>query len=193
MCIKVFDATIRGHQSHFHLHNLIWRICFFFEMINTLSAFHFDCFTQCLPPIAPLQSSKASRGPMKRLTRKDRSRRGQESASDHNQKDKLHVSVSDDAAPSNTCSSTCLSEITGPNLLLRRQTLLFDDELASTPHGHRNCISSWPDLNTDAPVPGPRSVLLHQTADREPHPPSPPSPHGQFHDFLFFLQYIYIF
>ncbi|XP_045931334.1 SRSF protein kinase 3-like [Micropterus dolomieu] len=121
-------------------------------------------------------SSKVSKSPIKRLTRRDRSRRGQESASDHNRKDKLHVSFSD--ATSSTGSSTCHSKLTGPNLTLRRQTLLLEDALVSTPHSHRDSICSWPDLNTDAPVSGSRSVLLHQTADKEPPPPSPSSPRG---------------
>ncbi|XP_044077962.1 SRSF protein kinase 3-like isoform X2 [Siniperca chuatsi] len=123
-------------------------------------------------------SSKVSRSPIKRLTRKDRSRRGQESAPEHNQKDKLHVSFSDVTAPSSTRSSTCHSKLTGPNLTLRRQTLLLEDALDSTPHSHRDSICSWPDLNTDAPVSGSRSVLLHHAADKEPPPPSPSSPRG---------------
>ncbi|XP_044077951.1 SRSF protein kinase 3-like isoform X1 [Siniperca chuatsi] len=127
---------------------------------------------------APRQSSKVSRSPIKRLTRKDRSRRGQESAPEHNQKDKLHVSFSDVTAPSSTRSSTCHSKLTGPNLTLRRQTLLLEDALDSTPHSHRDSICSWPDLNTDAPVSGSRSVLLHHAADKEPPPPSPSSPRG---------------
>lgn len=135
-----------------------------------------DCFPQL---ITPLQSSKVSRSPIKRLTRKDRSRRGQESASDHNQKDKLHVSFSDVTAPSSTRSSTCHSKPTGPNLKLRRQTLLLEDGLDSAPRSHRDSICSWPDRNTAAPVSGSRSVLLHQTADKEPPPPSPSSPRGQ--------------
>ncbi|XP_037639907.1 SRSF protein kinase 3-like isoform X1 [Sebastes umbrosus] len=123
-------------------------------------------------------SSKVSRSPIKRLTRKDRSRRGQESTSDHNQKDKLHVSFSDVPAPSGTRSSTCHSKLTGPNLKLRRQTLLLEDGLDLKPNSHRDSICSWPDLNTDAPVSGSRSVLLHQTADKELPPPSPSSPRG---------------
>ncbi|XP_035517716.1 SRSF protein kinase 3-like [Morone saxatilis] len=123
-------------------------------------------------------SSKVSRSPIKRLTRKDRSRRGQEVASDHHQKDKLHVSFSDVPAPSSTSSSTRHSKLTGPKLLLRRRTLLFEDGVDSVPHSHRDSICPWLDLNTDAPVSGSRSVLLHQTADKEPPPPSPSSPHG---------------
>lgn len=159
---------------------------YFQKDVNSLNTFHTRCFTRCLPLITPLQSSKVSRSPMKRLTRRDRGRRGQESASDHNQKDKLHVSFSEATAPSSTCSSACLSKITGPDVMLKRHTLLFEDELDSAPHSHRHFISSWPDLNTDAPVSGPRSVLLHQTADQEPPPPSPPSPCGWFHSFFFF-------
>ncbi len=140
-----------------------------------------NCFTYLwLQLTTPLQSSKVSRSPIKRLTRKDRSRRGQESASDHNhQKDKLHVSFSDVTPPSGTHSSTCQSKPTGPNLKLRRRTLLLEDGLDSAPRSHRDSICSWPDLNTDAPVSGSRSVLLHQTADKEPPPPSPSSPRGQ--------------
>ncbi|KAL6111286.1 srpk3 [Pungitius sinensis] len=117
-------------------------------------------------------SSKVSKSPIKRLTRKDRGRRGQ----DHNQKDKLHVSFSDAAPPSGTCSSTCQAKLTGPNLRLRRHTLLLEDGPDWPPH--RDSICSWPDLNTDAPVCGSRSALLLRTADKEPSPPSPSSPRG---------------
>ncbi|XP_062420147.1 SRSF protein kinase 2-like isoform X2 [Pungitius pungitius] len=119
-------------------------------------------------------SSKVSKSPIKRLTRKDRGRRGQ----DHNQKDKLHVSFSDAAPPSSTCSSTCQAKLTGPNLRLRRNTLLLEDGPDWPPHSHRDSICSWPDLNTDAPVCGSRSALLLQTADTERSPPSPSSPRG---------------
>uniref|UniRef100_A0A8C2ZCW0 non-specific serine/threonine protein kinase n=1 Tax=Cyclopterus lumpus TaxID=8103 RepID=A0A8C2ZCW0_CYCLU len=81
------------------------------------------------------KQSKVSKSPIKRLTRKDRGRRGQ----DHNQKAKLHVSFSDVTGPSSTRSSACHSKLTGPNLMLRRQTLLMEDG--------PDC--SWPDLNTD--------------------------------------------
>ncbi|XP_070758489.1 SRSF protein kinase 3-like [Enoplosus armatus] len=120
----------------------------------------------------------SSKVPMKRLTRKDRSRRGQESASDRKQKDKPHVTFSDVTAPSGTHSSTRHPKLTGPNLTLRRQTLLLEDALDSTPHSHRDSICSWPDLDAGAPVSGSRSALLHQTADKEPPPPSPSSPRG---------------
>ncbi|XP_029288502.1 SRSF protein kinase 2-like isoform X2 [Cottoperca gobio] len=125
------------------------------------------------------QSSKFSRSPIKRLTRKDRTRRGQESSSEHNQKVQHHVSFSDDTAPPSTRSSTCPSKLTaGPNFTLRRQTLLFEDGLDSAPPNHRESICSWPDLNTHAPVSGSRSVLLHQAADKDLLPPSPSSPRG---------------
>ncbi|XP_040890582.1 SRSF protein kinase 2-like isoform X2 [Toxotes jaculatrix] len=120
------------------------------------------------------QSSKVSRSPINRLTRKDKSRRGQESTSDHKQRDKPHVSFSDVTPLASTHSSTCHPKLAGPNLTLRRQTLLLEDGLDLAPHSHRDSICSWPDLNTDAPVSGSRSVLLHQTADKEP--PSPSSP-----------------
>uniref|UniRef100_A0A3Q3WJZ0 non-specific serine/threonine protein kinase n=1 Tax=Mola mola TaxID=94237 RepID=A0A3Q3WJZ0_MOLML len=77
-------------------------------------------------PLSPAFSStsgyKVSRSPMKRLTRKDRSRRGQESASENNQNDRLHVS---DA----TCGSTRHPQNIGPQLVLSRNTLLFEDQL----------------------------------------------------------------
>ncbi|TDH14593.1 hypothetical protein EPR50_G00044000 [Perca flavescens] len=114
-------------------------------------------------------SSKVSTSPIKRLTRKDRSRRGQESASNYSQKDKLHVSFSDVDAPPSTRSSTCHSKFTGPNLTLRRQTLLLEDGLGSAPHSQRDSICSWPDLNTDAPVSGSRSVLSHPTSSPSSH------------------------
>uniref|UniRef100_A0A8D0AB16 non-specific serine/threonine protein kinase n=1 Tax=Sander lucioperca TaxID=283035 RepID=A0A8D0AB16_SANLU len=65
----------------------------------------------------------------------------QESASNYNQKDKLHVSFSDVTAPPSTRSSTCHSKLTGPNLTLRRQTLLLEDGLGSAPHSQRDSIS----------------------------------------------------
>ncbi|XP_039972150.1 SRSF protein kinase 2-like isoform X2 [Xiphias gladius] len=124
------------------------------------------------------QSRKVSRSRINQVTRKDRSRRGQENASDHKERDKPLVSSSDASPPSSTHSSTCHSKLTGPDLLLRRQTLLLEDRLDLAPHSHRDSLCSWPDLNTDAPVSGSRSVLLHQTADKEPPPPTPSSPHG---------------
>lgn len=123
-------------------------------------------------------SSRVSRTQINRLTRKDRRRRGQESGSDHNQRDKPHVMFADVTAPSSTPSSPCHSKLQGPNLTLRRHTLLLEDGLDSAPHSYRHSICSFPDLNKTAPVSGPRSLLLHQTADREPPPPSPSSPHG---------------
>ncbi|XP_071349250.1 SRSF protein kinase 3-like isoform X2 [Trachinotus anak] len=124
------------------------------------------------------QSSKVSRSSVNRLTRKDRSRRGQERTPDHKQRDNLRVSFSDVTPPTSTRSFTCHSKLTGPNLTLRRQTLLLEDGLDLAPHSHRDSICSWPDLNTDTPVSGSRSVLLHQTADKEPPPPSSSSPSG---------------
>lgn len=112
-------------------------------------------------------SSRVSRSPIKLLTRKDRSRRG-----------KPDMSVSDVSAPSSTHSSTCHSKLTGPNLTVRRQTLLLEDRLDLAAHSHRDSFCSCPDLSTDAAVSGSRSVLLHQTADRELLPPSPSCPRG---------------
>uniref|UniRef100_A0A671WQ67 non-specific serine/threonine protein kinase n=1 Tax=Sparus aurata TaxID=8175 RepID=A0A671WQ67_SPAAU len=81
--------------------------------------------------MSPMQSSKVSKNPMRRLTRRDKSRRGQESATDHHRKDKLSASFSDVSAPSGACSSTCLSKLTDPKLKFRRHTQLFDDRLDS--------------------------------------------------------------
>ncbi|XP_030274603.1 SRSF protein kinase 2-like isoform X4 [Sparus aurata] len=120
-------------------------------------------------------SSKVSKNPMRRLTRRDKSRRGQESATDHHRKDKLSASFSDVSAPSGACSSTCLSKLTDPKLKFRRHTQLFDDRLDSAPHGHRHAACSWTDLHTDAPASGSRSVLLHQNGEKEPSKPAPSS------------------
>ncbi|KAM9409941.1 SRSF protein kinase 3-like isoform 2-T2 [Pholidichthys leucotaenia] len=114
-------------------------------------------------------STKVSKSPIKRLTRKDKSRRGQKSASDQ-KPDGPSGAV---AAPSSSRSCTCQSKVTGPNLNLRRKTLLLEDGLDSAPRIRRY---SWPDLSTDASVSGSRSVLLHQTADKKPFPSSPASP-----------------
>ncbi|XP_034068283.1 SRSF protein kinase 3-like [Gymnodraco acuticeps] len=124
-------------------------------------------------------SSKVSRIPIKRLTRKDRSRRGQENPSEQKRKENLHVSFSDETTPPTTPRSTCPSKLTaGPNFTLRRQTLLFEDGPDSAPRNNRESICSWPDLNTQAPVSGSRSDLFHQAADKEPPPPSSSSPRG---------------
>lgn len=101
-----------------------------------------------------LQSSKVSRGPIKRLTRRDKSRRGQDGGNDPSERDRA-------AATSSACSSPSQSDIVGRELFLRRRTLLFEDQLQWEPHHLRNAISSCPDLNTDAHVSGPRSAPLH--------------------------------
>ncbi|XP_034442344.1 SRSF protein kinase 2-like isoform X1 [Hippoglossus hippoglossus] len=123
-------------------------------------------------------SNKVSRSPINRLTRKDRSRRGQENQSDLKQKDKPHLTFTDVTPPSSTYSSTCQTQLSGPNLTLRRRTLLLEDGLDLAPFSNRDSICSWPDLKRDAPVSGSRSALLHQTADKEPPPPSSSSPCG---------------
>lgn len=92
---------------------------------------------------------------MKRATRKARSRRGHPSASDH-QRDSPRVSEVGGASISR--SSTCLSEVKGPQLLLKRHTLLLGDRL--------DAISSWTDLSGRVPA------ALHP-------PPAPFSPPGQ--------------
>uniref|UniRef100_A0A3Q3FUH3 non-specific serine/threonine protein kinase n=1 Tax=Labrus bergylta TaxID=56723 RepID=A0A3Q3FUH3_9LABR len=80
-------------------------------------------------PTSPAFSSssgqfKVSSSPMKRLTRKDRSRRGQKGASDNHRKDKLHVSFSDDCALSSTPSSKRHSKLTAlTNFTFRSNTI----------------------------------------------------------------------
>ncbi|KAM8917181.1 SRSF protein kinase 3-like [Spinachia spinachia] len=90
-------------------------------------------------------SSKVSKSPIKRQTRKDKGRREQ----DHNEKDKLHVSFSDAATP----SSTCQAKLTGPNLRLRRQTLLLEDGPNWPPHSRRDSICSSSDKEQSPPSP----------------------------------------
>ncbi|XP_047188897.1 SRSF protein kinase 3-like isoform X2 [Scophthalmus maximus] len=105
------------------------------------------------------------RSPINRLTRRDRSRRGQENTSDHKHRDKPRVTFSDVTPPcSSALGSSCQSKLAGPNLRLRRQTLLMEDGRDSPPQSHRHSICSWPHLNTEAPVSGSTSLLFHQTA-----------------------------
>lgn len=94
------------------------------------------------------------------------------------------MSVPDATVPTSTCSSTSHSKITATDAMLRRRTLLYEDDLNLAPPCHRYSICSLPDLNTYAPAPGPRSMLLHQTLDQEPPPPSPPFSQGLYHDFF---------
>lgn len=102
---------------------------------------------------------------MKRLTRRDKSRRGQDNGNDPSQKDKVHMLVPRAAAAtSSACSSSSQSDIMGHDVLLRRRTLLFEDQQLWEPQHLRNAISSCPDLNADTRVPGPRSAQLHPQA-----------------------------
>lgn len=117
---------------------------------------------------ANLQSSKASRSPMKRLTRKDGSRRRHPSASDA-RRDRPHAS--EVTATSISCSATCLSEVKGPRLLFKRHTVLFGDHLESVTCG-RDAIGSWSDLSGRVPA------SLRQTPGNQA-PPTPSSRHGQ--------------
>lgn len=183
------SATVIHFQIP-HILALIWSWCY---CDYSLSTFHVHFLLHPLIVNFTLQSSKVSRTQINRLTRKERRRRGQASASDHNQRDKPHVSFADVTAPSSTRSSTCHSKLQGPNLTLRRQTLLLEDGLDSALHSQRNSFCSMPDINKNAPVSGSRSVLLHQTADREPPPPSPSSPHGQCYDICVFYDVSNVF
>ncbi|KAM9859627.1 SRSF protein kinase 3-like isoform 2-T2 [Aulostomus maculatus] len=122
-------------------------------------------------------SSKVSRTQIKRLTRRDRKRRGQGSISDCSQRDKHCVAFSDVASPFSTWSPTYQSIAPSSDLTLRRQTLLMEERLDSDLHGQRDSICSLPDFSREAPVFDSRAMFPHQTADKEP-PPSPLSPHG---------------
>lgn len=138
-------------------------------------------FPHGFPATVYTLQSKVSRNPIKRLTRKARSRQGQESAADR-KRDQPHVSLSEATATSSTQNASYFSKLTSFNLKLRRQTLLFEDGPDSDPQSHRHSVCSWTELSTDAPDSGSRSVLLHKTADRGLPPASPLSPQGQFQE-----------
>nr|XP_057909932.1 SRSF protein kinase 2-like [Doryrhamphus excisus] len=105
-------------------------------------------------------SSKASRSQLKRLMRKEKKQQqGQES--DHNPNETL-------TTPTSARSATCQSLLPSADLKLRRQTLLLSDGPDSPALHHRKLTSSLPDIPKEAP----RSVILHQTADKVS------SPHG---------------
>lgn len=103
-------------------------------------------------------SSKVSKSPLHRLTRRDRSRRGQESASKACNKDKAHIPFSEVTCNSHSASGR--AKLSGPSLSLRRQTLLLEDELDSAPFNYRESVCSLPDLTSQAAVS--RSMFLHQ-------------------------------
>uniref|UniRef100_A0A3P9QEG4 non-specific serine/threonine protein kinase n=1 Tax=Poecilia reticulata TaxID=8081 RepID=A0A3P9QEG4_POERE len=95
------------------------------------------------PPLSGSSSglcTKVSRNPLKQLSPKDKSRRGQRSPSEQ-KSDKPHVTFSE-AAASNTHHFTSNSKLRGHNLKIRRQTLLFEDGLDSAPHSHRYSMGS---------------------------------------------------
>lgn len=105
---------------------------------------------------------------MKRVTRKDGSRRRHPSASDA-RRDRPHAS--EVTATSISCSATCLSEVKAPRLLFKRHTVLFGDHLESVTCG-RDAIGSWSDLSGRVPA------SLRQTPGNQA-PPTPSSRHGQ--------------
>ncbi|XP_017286061.1 SRSF protein kinase 3 isoform X2 [Kryptolebias marmoratus] len=120
-------------------------------------------------------SSKVARSPIKRLVGKDRSRRGQTNPAEQ-KPDKPHVSLSDAAAASSTHGSSLNTKLTGPSLRIRRQTLLFEDDLDCASRNPRDSVCSRLNCSVDAPTSVSRSGLLHQTAGAVLPPPSPPSP-----------------
>lgn len=104
------------------------------------------------------KSNKVSKRPLERLTRRDRSRRGQKAV----HKDKADIPFSDVADCTHShCSSTMLSD---PSL--RRQTLLLDERLDTSPYNYRESICSLPDLSRPFTVS--RSMFLHQAACKQP-------------------------
>ncbi|XP_043977526.1 SRSF protein kinase 2-like isoform X2 [Gambusia affinis] len=121
-------------------------------------------------------SSKVSRSPLKKLSAKDKSRRGQKSPSDL-KSDKPHVTFSEDAA-SNVHHFTSASKLRGHDLKMRRQTLLFEDGLDSDPRSHRLSMGSCPNFSVDAPASGSRSALFPQTSHTEPVAPPASSARG---------------
>lgn len=107
---------------------------------------------------------------MKRLTRRDKSRRGQDSGNEPSQRNKAHMLVPEAAGTTySACSSPSQSDIVGHEVLLRRRTLLFEDQQQWEPQHLRNAISSCPDLNADTCVPGPGSLPLHLQASAFSH------------------------
>ncbi|KAF7656874.1 hypothetical protein LDENG_00034690 [Lucifuga dentata] len=94
-------------------------------------------------------SSKVSRSPITRLTRRERSRRGKESLSDYS-----------------------------AGHTLRRQNLLLEDGPDLAPRTLRDSACLWADLTADTPVSTCRSQSLDQTADRDRPSSSPSSPRG---------------
>lgn len=99
-------------------------------------------------------SNKVSKRPLERLTRRDRSRRGQKAM----YKEKADIPFSD-----SHCSSVKLS--------LRRQTMLLDERLDLSPYSYRESICSLPDLSRPFTVS--RSMFLHQAACKQPPPYTP--------------------
>ncbi|XP_054880948.1 SRSF protein kinase 2-like [Poeciliopsis prolifica] len=121
-------------------------------------------------------SSKVSRSPLKQLSPKNKSRRGQKSPSDP-KPDKPHVTFSE-AAASNTQLFTSTSKLRGHNLKIRRQTLLFEDVLDGAPRSHRNSMGSCPNFSMDAAASGSRSAPFPQTSHTEPVAPPASSAGG---------------
>lgn len=114
---------------------------------------------------------------MKRLSRKEKRRRGEEeNVVDNNQKERPHVSFSDVTVPSSTPSSTCPSKLPGPARPLLRQSLLQEEGLG---HSHGDPVCSRTGFAANPPVSGSRSVLLHHNAERDQQPSSLSSPYGQ--------------
>lgn len=103
-------------------------------------------------------SNKVSKRPLERLTRRDRSRRGQKAM----HKDKTDIPFSNAAGYSHNNSA----ELSGLSLSLRRQTLLLDERLDPSPYNYRESICSLPDLSRPFTVS--RSLLLHQTPSKQP-------------------------
>ncbi|KAM8867990.1 SRSF protein kinase 3-like isoform 1-T1 [Synchiropus picturatus] len=120
-------------------------------------------------------SSKVSRTQIKRLTRREKKRRGQ--GSGPKQRDQLQVSLSGVSTPCSTQTPTRPSKLRAPGFDLRRQTMLLEDTVDHETRGHRDSICSLPDFSKYSPFPVSRSTFLNQHAEKQ-SPPSSPSFNG---------------
>ncbi|CAL8337230.1 unnamed protein product [Merluccius merluccius] len=139
-------------------------------------------------------TGRVSRRHMTRLSRKEKRQRdgggggggggAGESTAGRGQGFKRHVSFSDDYAPSGTRSNICPSkQRRPPGNTFNRQSLLLEEDLDVTPCTEQ----SYPDAlpcpcsltAAHSPEAWPRSLLLHQTADKKQQTPMSSSLQGQ--------------
>ncbi|XP_056129061.1 SRSF protein kinase 3-like [Lampris incognitus] len=127
-------------------------------------------------------TGKVTRGQINRLTTKKKSRRRDDSVNDHSQTDRPHASTCDVTTSSGAPSSTNpSSKLPRPGHALSRETSVLEkglDIAPQTEHSHQDVVCSRPVLATNHLLSGSRSVLLHQTTDKDPHPPSLSASYG---------------